>query len=69
MGDATEVVLAGSSAGGVGVVNHAQWVRKQLLPNTELLVIFESAWFINFQGRVFFCIEYTASNNGLHSNM
>ncbi len=52
MGDATEVVLAGSSAGGVGVVNHAQWVRKQLLPNAELLVIFESAWFINFQGSI-----------------
>ncbi len=48
---ASEVVLAGSSAGGVGVVNHAQWAREQLSSNIDLLVIFESAWFINFQGK------------------
>ena len=50
----TEVVLSGSSAGGVGVVNHAQWVQEQLevrvVGNTKLLVIFDSSWFINFQG-------------------
>lgn len=49
MSSATEVVLAGSSAGGVGVVNHAQWVQGEL-SSAKLLVIFESAWFINFQG-------------------
>ncbi len=58
MGMATEVVLSGSSAGGVGVVNHAQWLQRQLQPNAELLVIFDSAWFINFQGKVLYCIEY-----------
>ena len=48
---ATELVLAGSSVGGVGVVNNAKWVREQLGVGTELLVLFDSAWFVNFQGK------------------
>ena len=50
LGNATEIVLAGSSAGGVGVVNHAQWVTEQVNVDTRLLVIMDSSWFVNFQG-------------------
>ena len=52
MRNASEVVLVGSSAGGLGVLNHAKWVREQLPASTELLAIFDSSWFINFQGNL-----------------
>ena len=48
MMEAERLILAGSSAGGVGVVNHAKWTKEQL-PNTQLMVVFDSSWFINFQ--------------------
>ena len=50
LSSATEIVLAGSSAGGVGVANHAQWVTEQVSVDTRLLVFMDSAWFVNFQG-------------------
>jgi hypothetical protein len=53
MRGATEIVIAGSSAGGVGALNHAQWVRDQLSPQTKLLVLFDSSWFINFQDGIY----------------
>ena len=46
--DAAKVILAGSSAGGVGVVNHAQWTRGVLNSSTELNVFADSSWFIDY---------------------
>ena len=48
MDSSTEVVLVGSSASGVGVLNHAQWVQGRL-NNTSIRLIIDSAWFINFE--------------------
>ena len=45
---AAKVVLAGSSAGGVGVINHAKWTRGVLNSSTELNVFAESSWFIDY---------------------
>jgi len=41
------VVLSGSSAGGMGVLNHAQWMEQQI-GDGELRAIIDSSWFINF---------------------
>ena len=49
MMNADRVILAGSSAGGLGAVNHAKWTREILNSSTELKVLFDSAWFIDFQ--------------------
>lgn len=48
MENASEVILVGSSASGVGVLNHAQWVQARL-NNTRIRLIIDSAWFINFE--------------------
>ena len=48
MDSSTEVILVGSSASGVGVLNHAQWVQGRL-NNTRIRLIIDSAWFINFE--------------------
>lgn len=52
----SEVVLAGSSAGGVGVINNARWVNERFKTRGggggNLKVLFDSAWFINFQGSI-----------------
>ena len=45
---ASEIVLVGSSAGGVGVLNSAKWVRERF-PNVSLKVVIESSWFVNFR--------------------
>lgn len=54
LSDAREIILAGSSAGGIGVLNHAQWVLNHVIKsrglNTELFAIVDSGWFIDFQG-------------------
>ena len=51
---AHEVLLGGSSAGGIGAMNHARWLQKKLRrfssPLCNLLVLSDSSWFINFQG-------------------
>ena len=52
MVDADKVILAGSSAGGLGAINHAKWTRQVLSPTTELKVILDSAWFIDFQNGI-----------------
>ena len=46
------VLLSGSSAGGIGVLNHAKWV-KGYLPNAQIKVFTESSWFINFQNNIY----------------
>ena len=48
---ASEIVLVGSSAGGVGVLNSAKWVREEF-PNVTVKVITDSSWFINFRDGV-----------------
>ena len=52
---ATELVLVGSSAGGIGVLNHVRWLR-DLFRNSALQIdvsiIIDSAWFINFNGDI-----------------
>ena len=53
---AIEVVLAGSSAGGVGAINQAKWLYNYLqnyTANSSLSVIIDSAWFINFQDNIY----------------
>ena len=54
LSDAEEIILAGSSAGGIGVLNHADWVLNYVIKshglNAKLLSIIDSAWFIDFQG-------------------
>ena len=52
MDNADKVILAGSSAGGLGVINHAKWTREVLHPGTKLMVFFDSAWFIDFQDSI-----------------
>ena len=49
MMNADRVILAGSSAGGLGAVNHAKWTHEILNSSTELKVLFDLAWFIDFQ--------------------
>ena len=54
LANASKIVLAGSSAGGLGVLNHLSWVEKTLLEMTplptppELMAILDSSWFIMF---------------------
>ena len=50
---AVEIVLAGSSAGGIGVLNHADWVLNHVIKShglkAKLKSIIDSGWLINFQ--------------------
>ncbi len=50
LGDAEEVILAGSSSGGVGVLNNLAWVQKKLDSSVSILVLIDSSWFIPFEG-------------------
>ncbi len=58
---ATEVFLVGSSAGGVGVINNAKWVRDTLPPSVRVSVIVDSAWFVNFQDVIYQEFDNTIS--------
>ena len=50
--DLDEILLVGSSAGGIGVINNVNWTRG-ILPNTTgLKVLLDSSWFINFHGAI-----------------
>ena len=62
---ASEVVLAGSSAGGLGALNNAKWLHSELqsVGSAELIVIFDSAWFINFQGNIYREFDGTINRN------
>ena len=46
--NATEVLLVGSSAGGIGVLNHLRYVRSELT-NATIAAIIDSSWFIDFE--------------------
>ena len=55
LGNASKIVLAGSSAGGLGVLNNLQWTKNILMNQTqseevELSAIIDSSWFIPFEG-------------------
>ena len=55
MDRARRIVFAGSSAGGIGILNHLKWVQNTLNqaisgPQPELFVIIDSSWFITFNG-------------------
>ena len=54
--DISSVTLVGSSAGGVGVINHANWTLQFLRDRTysaNLSVVADSSWFVNFQDNVY----------------
>ena len=54
--DASEILLAGSSAGGLGVVNNAKWIMSELENNTvnaNVSILVDSSWFINFRGNIY----------------
>lgn len=46
-----EIILMGSSAGGLGVLNLAKWVRDEY-PNLEVKAVIDSSWFINFRDAI-----------------
>ena len=48
---ASELILIGSSAGGVGALNLAKLVTEKY-PNLEVKVVLDSAWFINFRNGI-----------------
>ncbi|KAL5482198.1 hypothetical protein EMCRGX_G022493 [Ephydatia muelleri] len=50
LSNSSELVLVGTSAGGVGVLNHLPWVRSQL-PGAQIKAVVDSSWFIDFGGR------------------
>ena len=56
LSSASEILLAGSSAGGLGVVNNAQWIISKLENNTvnaNISILVDSSWFINFRGNIY----------------
>ncbi len=61
LGSATEVILAGSSAGGLGALNHAGWLKKIVKKEVKLSVLADSAWFIDFNGT----LNFTKQRNEL----
>ena len=63
MSGADEILLAGSSAGGVGVANLAQWAHERMPVRAELLLVLDSAWFINFQDGIFRVFDGTISSS------
>lgn len=54
--NASHIVLAGSSSGGIGVLNNLAWTKEFLTSESstgmtpELLVIIDSSWFVPFEG-------------------
>ena len=53
LSDATDLILAGSSAGGLGVVNNAKWVYEKLNNITDISIIADSSWFVNFRNNIY----------------
>ena len=62
---ASEIVLIGSSAGGIGVLNSARWVREEF-PNVNISVIIDSAWFTNFRDEI---NQYVGDESGDDKNI
>jgi hypothetical protein len=55
---AEDVVLVGTSAGGIGAMNQTGWLKSHLPGNTTFSVILDSAWFINFHGIIQVNIDF-----------
>ena len=68
MDSADKVILAGSSAGGLGVINHAKWTRETVNSSTELKVLFDSAWFVDFQDSIEIIFKFKVSRSILVRN-
>lgn len=51
MTEADSIILGGSSAGGIGIINLVQWAVGTL-PTATMSLVVDSAWFINFQGNI-----------------
>lgn len=58
----SDIIIAGSSAGGVGAVNIAKWIRDILPQSVNLSIITDSSWFINFRGNVYRRINGTVGD-------
>ncbi|XP_062523405.1 uncharacterized protein LOC134198090 isoform X2 [Corticium candelabrum] len=56
---AAEVVLAGSSAGGLGVLNQAGWLYERLPASASMSAILDSSWFINFDSTLVESFNFT----------
>ena len=76
MKNASKVIVAGSSAGGIGAINHVKWTHEQLdsssTSETELMVLTDSAWFIDFQNgfrEVFNGQEVNDSSSGMNEHL
>lgn len=63
---ASDVVLAGSSAGGLGAVNNAQWTRDQLPSSADLSIIADSSWFVNFRDIIYQGFNGTQNNDDMN---
>jgi len=63
------VLLAGSSSGGIGALNHAKWVNDYLL-DADIRVFTDSAWFVNFHDNLFGAFTFLAniSDNATNDN-
>lgn len=44
--------MAGSSAGGLGVLNQAGWLQQQIPSTARMSAILDSSWFINFDNNL-----------------
>ena len=66
--DANKVILAGSSAGGLGAINHAKWTRSVLSSTTELNVLFDSSWFIDYLDGIETVFNLVSSSNPTSSD-
>ena len=49
LSNATEVILIGQSAGGIGVANHLQFVSEVVPKSCSVSAVLDSAWFIDFE--------------------
>ena len=62
LSEATDLILAGSSAGGLGVVNNAKWVFEKLDEMTNISIIADSSWFVNFRNNIYRRFNGTVEN-------
>ena len=69
--EAEEIVLIGSSAGGIGVLNLVNWVRKEY-SNVSIKVVIDSSWFINFRDSInqeFGSLNYDDKNSNMFGRL
>ena len=52
-------MLAGSSAGGLGVLNQAGWLYERLPASASMSAILDSSWFINFDSTLVESFNFT----------